>query len=88
MKLRKEFVLREHGGKNYAVATGEATKHFQGMLELNELGLFIFKLLKEDTSESLIADAVTEVYDVERTDALADINGFIRQLRLADILED
>lgn len=88
MKLRKDFVIKEHKGKQYAIATGEATKYFKGMLELNELGVFIFKMLKDDTSESLIADAVTEEYDVDRTEALADINAFIRQLRLADILED
>ena len=89
MKLRDRFVIT-HGenGKTYAVATGDAARYFNGKLELNEMGLFIFEQLMSHTDESRIADAITKEYAVDRLTALSDIKKFIRQLRSADIIED
>lgn len=88
MKLREGFVIRQSDGKTYAVATGDAARYFNGMLELNELGLFIFERLMTETDESRIADDITAEYDVDRMTALANIKSFIRELRSADIIED
>ncbi len=88
MKLREHFAIREHGGKKYAVASGDAANYFNGMLELNDTAAFMLELLKEETSESLMADAVMKKFNAERTEVLQDVNIFVRQLRSANLLEE
>ncbi len=88
MKLREGFVIREVGGKAYAVATGESAKYFKGMLTLNEMGVFMFGLLKKDTTEEKIVDAILAEYEAERSVVEKDVDEFVERLRQVNILED
>ena len=87
LKLKEGFVVREVGGKKYAVATGEAARSFKGMLSLNEIGTVIFSLLQTGTTVDQIVKRIRSEYDVLEEVVVADVNNFIRQLESIDVLE-
>ena len=43
MKIKQGFMLREVAGNYVVVAVGEASKKFNGVINLNESGAFIWK---------------------------------------------
>ena len=88
MKMRRGFVVREVGGKKYAVATGDTCNYFKGMLTLNDMGAFIFDKLKKDVTAEEIVDAILAEYDAGREVVTADVNEFLTKLRDANILVD
>lgn len=88
MKMRRGFVVREVGGKKYAVATGDACNYFKGMLTINDMGAFIFDKLKKDVTAEEIVDAILAEYDAGREVVTADVNEFLTKLRDANILVD
>lgn len=88
MKLREGFVIREVGGKSYAVATGESAKYFKGMLTLNEVGVFMFECLKKSVSKDELVDTVLAEYDAERAVVEKDVEEFIAKLKDINVIED
>ncbi len=88
MRVKPGFVVREVGGKKYAVATGEAARSFKGMLSLNDVGATIFNLLQSDTTAEAIVKAILEEYDASAEIVSADVDNFIRQLRGIDVIID
>ena len=40
LKIKKGFILRKLGTEHMAVAIGEASRNFNGMIRLNETGAF------------------------------------------------
>ena len=47
LKTKKGFLLRRLGDEYMAVAIGEASRHFNGMIRLNETGAFYWKELED-----------------------------------------
>lgn len=88
MRVKPGFVVREVGGKKYAVATGEAARSFKGMLSLNDVGATIFNLLQQDTTKEAVVEAILNEYDAEESVVSADVDNFIRQLRNIDVIID
>ena len=88
MKIKKGFVVREVGGKKYAVATGEVAKSFKGMLGLNDVGARIFELLQNETTKDTLIDSILEEYDADRHVVEADVDKFISQLKSINVIED
>jgi hypothetical protein len=88
MRVKSGFVVREVGGKKYAVATGEAARSFKGMLSLNDVGATIFNLLQSDTTAEAIVEAILAEYDASAEIVSADVENFIRQLRSIDVIID
>ena len=88
MKVKKGFVVREVGGKKYAVATGEVAKSFKGMLGLNEMAAHIFELLQTDTSRDALIEAILSEYEADRQVVEADVDKFISQLKSIDVIEE
>lgn len=88
MKVMPGFVVREVGGKTFAVATGAAAKKFHGMITLGGSGKEIFEALQEDTTEEKIVDKLLAVYDVDRETAARDVSAFVARLRKAGLLLD
>ena len=88
MRVKSGFVVREVGGKKYAVATGEAARSFKGMLSLNDVGATIFKMLQQNTTAELIVAAILAEYDADPAIVKADVDNFISQLRGIDVIID
>jgi hypothetical protein len=51
------------------------------LYSLNRVGTFIFRLFYEKKSIAKVAQAVTEAYDVSQEEALADVLGFVDQMK-------
>jgi hypothetical protein len=87
MKIKDGFILREVGSQTVVVAVGEQSKKFNGIINLNGTGKFMWeKLAKGCDEEKLIGDILKE-YDVDEATAKKDVSDFVDKLRRADILE-
>lgn len=87
MKIRDGYLLRTVAGKNIVVSVGSEVD-FNGMLTLNDTGVFLWKLLQEDISKEQILTALLKEYDVSESEAKKDIGEFLSRLREAKLLED
>lgn len=87
MKIADGFLLKTVAGKNIVVSVG-AEVNFNGMLTLNDTGVYLWNLLQKDTTKDDILNKMLEEYDVSEEIASADIDAFIQKLRQANILED
>lgn len=86
MKRRPGFIVRKISGQNVAVAIGEASKSFHGMIKLNDTGLIIWNALAKDVTEDGIVEAILEQYDVSREQAAEDVHKFVEVLKDAGIV--
>ena len=87
MKLCEGYILRTVAGKNIVVSVSADT-NFSGMLTLNDTSVFLWNLLKEDTTKDAMLEAVLKEYDVDKEIASADIDEFLAKLNEKGILED
>ncbi|MBO5270611.1 MAG: PqqD family protein [Clostridia bacterium] len=88
MKTKKNFVLRQVAGSYVVLSIAEATVDFDGMLNLNESGLLLWKLLEQGATLDSLANALFEEYEVTYDKALADVTAFVGKLRDAGCIED
>ena len=79
MKISNGYLLRSVAGKNIVVSVGSDT-NFNGMLTLNESGVFFWNLLKEGTTKEKMLEAVLKEYDVSPSQAMHDIDEFTENL--------
>lgn len=87
MKIKKGFVVREIAGSSVVIALGAATKDFNGMIKLNEMGRYIWDLLSKELTSDQIVDNIIENYEIDRDTVEKDVNKFIETLQGANILE-
>ncbi|MBE6869001.1 MAG: PqqD family protein [Ruminococcus albus] len=89
MKLAVEMAVMELDGEWNAVAVGEDSTKFRGMLRLNETAADIIKLLAEDTDTETINKELSKKYPGSSPDEIAPfVSDFIGQLRNAELLID
>lgn len=86
MKIKDGFMLRKVGGQNIVVALGEASRSFNGIIRLNDTGVFLWQKLQQETSEEQLLAALTAEYDIGEEQAKADIAEFVAALRKAALL--
>ena len=87
MKIKKGFVVREIAGKSVVIALGEASKSFNGIIELNDTARLIWDMLVDGAQTSEITEAIVEHYDADRDTVSADVERFVASLGEAGILE-
>lgn len=87
MKISEGYLLRTVAGKNIVVSVG-ADVNFNGMLTLNDTGVFFWKLLQRETTKEEMLEAVLKEYDVSSQEASKDIDDFIQKLSANKILEN
>lgn len=88
MRIKEGFVMRDVAGQAVAVATGEASKSFHGMIKLNSTGSKIWRGIEAGDDETVIAESLASEYGIDPQQALADINAFIARMREIGIAED
>jgi len=86
MRLKYDFVIREVADKTVAIPIGDATEDFDCMITLNESGAFLFNLLKKDISREELISLFLEEYNATKEQAEGTIDGFLDNLKKADIL--
>lgn len=88
MKIKDGFVTRQIGDKIVAITVGKHTKDFDGMITLNDTGLFIWNCLKNDTDKESVANKIIMEYDVSKEDAIKEIDKFVEILRQNNLIEE
>lgn len=79
-KIKEGYMLREVAGNFVVVAVGKASKEFKGIINLNEMGAFIFeKLINGATIDCIVKDILNE-YEVEEAKAKEDVTSYINIL--------
>lgn len=86
MKIKDGFMLRKVGGQNVVVALGEASRSFNGIIRLNDTGVFLWQQLQQDKTEEQLLTALTAEYDIDEAQAKTDIAEFVDSLRKAALL--
>ncbi len=87
MKLKSGFVIREIAGNSIIVPVGERVKDFNGVINLNDTGVFMWGLLEKGTTEEEMVQAVLSEYDVEKAVAERDVKKFVEKLKEAKLLK-
>lgn len=88
MRIKEGFVMRDVAGQAVAVATGEASKSFHGMIKLNSTGSKIWRGIEAGHEATAIADSLANEYGIDPQQALADVTTFFARMREIGIVED
>lgn len=86
MRIKEGFVLREIAGQVMVIATGEASRGFNGMIKLNQTGKDIWLGLQEHLSEEEIAKRLQEKYEIDEEQAACDTKAFLEKMKEAGFL--
>jgi hypothetical protein len=80
------FVEQSVGGETILVPLVDSVAQMNEVITLNELGTFIYNLLKESkTFEEILSDVLTE-YDVSNERAKQDLNNFLKSALEKEII--
>lgn len=80
MKLNENFVLRQVADVWIVLPLGDATVSFDGMLKLNETGVFLWRQLEQGADLEKLIQALTGEYEVTEERARADAIAFLEKL--------
>lgn len=87
MKIKDDFILRKVAESYVVVPVNDLTLNFNGIINLNETGAFLFELLQKGATVEELNTKMIEEYEVSLEKAEEDINRFIEKVKKADILE-
>lgn len=87
MKIKEDFILRKVVDSYVVVPVNSMTLDFNGIINLNETGAFLFELLQKGATKDELLQKMLEEYDVSQKKASDDIDIFIEKVKEADILE-
>lgn len=87
MKIKEDFILRKVADSYVVVPVNNLSLDFNGIINLNETGAFLFKILQEGAEREELIQKMLDEYDVTPQIAEKDIDVFIEKVRSADILE-
>lgn len=87
MKIKEDFLLRKVGDCYVVVPVGKATVDFNGMMNLNETGAFLWEKLENYTTKEELLKAMLDEYEVTEDIAKKDIDNFITKLKDGNLLE-
>ena len=88
MKIKEGYILRNVAGSFVVVPIGVATLEFNGMMNLNETGAFLFEKMIDGISRDDLIKALTDEYDVDDETAAEDVDAFIEKVKEQDLFED
>lgn len=81
MKIKDNFILRTVAGMNVVLPLGADANNFKGLLTLNESGVMLFELLRNECTKEQLVCALVGEYDVSREQAQADVDEFVDKLK-------
>ena len=88
MKLKYEFETTELGDEIIAVPVGDNARDFGGVINLNDSGAAILKLLQKDTTVEQIVSSLLEEYEGTKEEMTAFVEKFIDKLRREELLSE
>ena len=87
MKIKEGYLLRTVAGSNIVVPVGEGSMDFSGVIQLNEVGAFLWKILENGAEKSELLAKLLDEYDIDESTASADIDEFLVKLKEANLVE-
>ena len=88
MKIKPDFMLRSVAGQNVVVPVGNAAISFNGMINLNESGAFLWQAMTKDITKEALVEALLAEYDIDRALAEKDVDAFVNKMREAKLLDE
>ncbi len=86
MKLKNDFITQTIDETQFLIPVG--SESFNGIVRSNKTAAFIVDLLKEDTTEEKIIDALCARYDASREVITTDVRKILDTLRSINALEE
>lgn len=86
MKIKENYMLRKVADCYVVVPIGAAVAEFNGMINLNDVGAFLWRQLENETTPEAVLAAMLEEYEVDEAIAKADLERFINELKEADLI--
>ncbi|MBU1050860.1 PqqD family protein [Candidatus Bipolaricaulota bacterium] len=87
MKRKADFMMENVGGEYLLVPLGSQVMDINGIITLNDSGAYLWKLLEEEHTVDDLAAALAERFEVTPTQALTDVNVFLKQIGEVGMLE-
>ncbi len=87
MKIKEGYLLRTVAGSNIVVPVGEGTIDFSGVIQLNEVGAFLWKALEKGSDKESLVKLLLSEYDVDKETADKDVSDFLVKLKEASLIE-
>lgn len=88
MKLKYNFVVNTVADKQVAVPVGESLENFKGFIKMNDVGAYIFGMLKNDVTEDEIVEAMKKDYsDTPENEIRETVKEFTARLLSEGIVE-
>ena len=87
MKIKEGYILRSVAGNHIVVGVGAASVDFNGMININETGAFLWKIFENGASIDEAAELMIKEYDIDIETAKADVTAFVEKLEAADLIE-
>lgn len=89
MKIKSGFMLRSIAGCKIVVSVGKRTLDFNGIINLNDTGAFLWEMLENGADEDALVAGILENYtDVDEPTARKSVREFVQTLREADCIDD
>lgn len=86
MKLKQNIITQEIDGAQYMIPVG--AEAFSGVVRNNETAAFLVTLLREETTEEALVDAMCAEYDASRALIEKDVARVLATLRELNALEE
>lgn len=88
MKLKYNFVTNEVADKIVAVAVGDDLEKFNGFIKMNDVGAYIFNMLKNDVTEDDIVAAMKKDFEDATEEEIREaVKEFTDKLKESDVIE-
>ncbi|MGN0451426.1 MAG: PqqD family protein [Acutalibacteraceae bacterium] len=88
MKLKYNFVTNEVADKIVAVAVGDDLEKFNGFIKMNDVGAYIFNMLKNDVTEDEIVAAMQKDFEDATEEEIREaVKEFTDKLKESDVIE-
>lgn len=80
MKIKSGYVLKELGESYIVVPVGDRVKEFNGVVNLNESGAFLWKSSQDEIERDKLIDKLMKEYEIDKETATRGVNKFIETL--------
>lgn len=88
MKIKDGYILREVASSNIVVPIGATQMSFNGIMTLNVVATYIWRLLEDGALKEELVEKVIQEFDVDKETASRDIDIFLFKLKEKNIIED
>ena len=86
MRLKCDFEVMELNEEKIAVPVGDNATKINGVIKLNDTAASILELLKEETSEEAIVEAILSEYDADRVTVEKDVRKCIAEFTAMGVI--